>query len=352
LLDSIFIIAAMSLGVITTNPPISYGYALILDLVLIAVYARHFSTTALFALMCVLPSVGLMALARLEAELIIAIAGCAFAIWFSHLFARQRALRLQNENLRLGISASERIVERSMELALTSVGLTVGNLLHELRNHNMVVTTSLDYMRQNEPTDPYFQEALVDACESQSHVSAVVDQSLSKLRTTMKSVDEQFDLKAVVERAQSVCPSALRLNLELRGGPFRVRGSREDFELILENLLRNAKQAGAQSVHISFQIEPSGQAAEVQVTDDGPGLPDNATAKLFQPFGTMGNKRSGTGLGLYLAKRRVEVMGGQIEAQNSAAGGACFKILLPGRPFDDSIASPEAGPCDVEPAAR
>lgn len=332
LLDSLFVISAMSVGVITTSPPISYGYALVLDLILVGLYARTFSTTAVFGLMCALPSVGLMALARLEVELIIVIAGCALALWLSHILGRQRALHVQNESLRVGISTSDRIVEQSMELALTTVGLTVGNLLHELRNHNMVVTCSLAFMQDTDPADPSFREALADAVESQKHVNSVVEQSLSKLRTTRDAADEHFDLKAVIDEAPSLCPADLELKIDGHGGAFRVRGGRLDFELVLENLLRNARQAGARSTFLSFKIEPSGQAAEVMVTDDGPGLPEQAATQLFQPFVSLSGTRSGTGLGLYLAKRRVEAMGGIIEAQNSAAGGACFRILLPGRP--------------------
>jgi signal transduction histidine kinase len=99
---------------------------------------------------------------------------------------------------------------------------------------------------------------------------------------------------------------------------------------VLQNLVRNAIQAGARTVHMETQLEPSGQAVSLTVHDDGPGIPESRTGRLFEAF-TESTKIAGTGLGLYLCRRYVGLFGGTIEAGEGPLGGAAFRIRLPGK---------------------
>ena len=68
----------------------------------------------------------------------------------------------------------------------------------------------------------------------------------------------------------------------------------------------------------------------ITVTDDGPGIAAEQSAKLFQPFVT-GGKPAGTGLGLYLCRRYIELMQGDIAVHSKPGEGASFTLRLPGR---------------------
>jgi signal transduction histidine kinase len=68
----------------------------------------------------------------------------------------------------------------------------------------------------------------------------------------------------------------------------------------------------------------------ITVRDDGPGIVPERAAQLFQPFVTDG-KPAGTGLGLYLCRRYVELMHGDIALESAPGHGAKFSIRLPGR---------------------
>jgi two-component system, NtrC family, nitrogen regulation sensor histidine kinase GlnL len=67
-------------------------------------------------------------------------------------------------------------------------------------------------------------------------------------------------------------------------------------------------------------------ALELQVTDNGPGIPDEIREKMFFPL--VSGREGGTGLGLTLAQTFVQHHGGAIEAE-SRPGRTCFRIILP-----------------------
>jgi signal transduction histidine kinase len=68
----------------------------------------------------------------------------------------------------------------------------------------------------------------------------------------------------------------------------------------------------------------------IEVSDSGPGIPEDARERIFDPFYTTKEPGQGTGLGLSICARLVEGMGGRITADNRSGGGASFVIRLPG----------------------
>ena len=104
---------------------------------------------------------------------------------------------------------------------------------------------------------------------------------------------------------------------------------------VVSNLVENALRHGDGTVTITLQ--PVGEGAEVTVGDEGDGIPEETAGRVFTRFWRGGNRRGGTGLGLYIVKGLVEAHGGSIEVDRSPSGGALFRFLLPaGRPpFED-----------------
>jgi len=104
-------------------------------------------------------------------------------------------------------------------------------------------------------------------------------------------------------------------------------------ERVIANLLENAvKYSPAQGViHVSAAL--AGDAIELRVEDDGPGIPAEYLDLVFEKFFRVkGDGRSaipGTGLGLAICRGIVEAHGGQIWAENRPSGGACFSVRLP-----------------------
>jgi len=110
------------------------------------------------------------------------------------------------------------------------------------------------------------------------------------------------------------------------GESIDVDADREQMFRIFNNLIRNALEAGAK--HVSVGARTNGRWLEIDVTDDGPGLPPRARAKLFQPF--EGSTRAGgAGLGLAIARELVRGHGGDLTLVESGGGGTTFRVALP-----------------------
>ena len=75
------------------------------------------------------------------------------------------------------------------------------------------------------------------------------------------------------------------------------------------------------------QVAAANGTARLRVSDTGPGVPEDAMARLFEPFFSL--KANGTGLGLAIAKRTLEAHGGRITAAIRPQGGMTFEVDLP-----------------------
>src|SRR6185503_21393193 len=103
---------------------------------------------------------------------------------------------------------------------------------------------------------------------------------------------------------------------------------RMKLRIVLTNLLRNALEAvgdGEGSIQIVTSSSESG--VRVSVQDSGPGVAEEVRRRLFRPFST--GKASGTGLGLAVAKKLVEVHGGELVLASGGSEGARFDMFLP-----------------------
>jgi signal transduction histidine kinase len=111
-----------------------------------------------------------------------------------------------------------------------------------------------------------------------------------------------------------------------------VRGNRELLRRAVENVLRNAIRYSPEHSTIDVSIAGDSHAALVSIRDYGPGVPEDALAKIFDPFFRVEEARDatsgGSGLGLSIAKKAVQAHNGTIVAEN-ASPGLRVKISIP-----------------------
>jgi PAS domain S-box-containing protein len=102
---------------------------------------------------------------------------------------------------------------------------------------------------------------------------------------------------------------------------------------VLNNLINNAVKYSPPGSTVDVRLHPDGQYVHVSVRDRGPGIPEDALDRVFQPFETTKTKapdgQKGTGLGLAIAKKIVEGHGGSIWVQSEPGQGATFHVTLP-----------------------
>src|SRR5690606_13518426 len=95
-----------------------------------------------------------------------------------------------------------------------------------------------------------------------------------------------------------------------------------------DNLLNNPFEALAPGHAVHVRIACNGEHIEIQVADDGPGIPPHILSDIFKPFVTHGNS-GGTGLGLAISHKIVADHGGELSVASEAGRGARFVIRLP-----------------------
>jgi len=95
---------------------------------------------------------------------------------------------------------------------------------------------------------------------------------------------------------------------------------------VLGNLVENAVLHGAGTVTLT--VGPHDGGAVITVSDQGEGIPDATTTRIFTRF-WRGDRRGGTGLGLYIVKGLVEAHGGSVAVGRAEGGGARFRFVLP-----------------------
>lgn len=119
-----------------------------------------------------------------------------------------------------------------------------------------------------------------------------------------------------------------KLNVEIEGeGHCDAVIPTDSFESIMINLLDNAKQHGAKTVHIGLALEDDTHLV-LRVEDDGKGISEANFDKVFLPFFTTRREEGGTGLGLGIVRSLVQAYGGDITAK-PAEKGAVFVLILP-----------------------
>jgi two-component system sensor histidine kinase KdpD len=102
-------------------------------------------------------------------------------------------------------------------------------------------------------------------------------------------------------------------------------------EQVVVNLLDNAFKYTPLGQPIDVSVRQEKGHLVVEVTDQGPGLPEEDLGRLFEKFyrGPQNGRTTGAGLGLSICKGFVEIHGGTITAENRPGGGALFRFTIP-----------------------
>jgi CheY-like chemotaxis protein len=135
--------------------------------------------------------------------------------------------------------------------------------------------------------------------------------------------------------------------------PF-VLGDAGQLQQVLMNLIGNARQALEQrgnggTIRLSTKCIDSGRHAQLEVSDDGPGIPPEIASRIFDPFFTTKPAGMGTGLGLAIVHGVVREHGGRVMVASPPGGGAIFTLEFPAAPAEHTRmpAVPATGPGEL-----
>ena len=111
----------------------------------------------------------------------------------------------------------------------------------------------------------------------------------------------------------------------------QVRGNFHDLQQVLTNVLLNARDAVRERGNIWIAAQESGERVDIQIRDDGKGIPRDLMARIFEPLVTTKRGQGGTGLGLAITRRILHASNGEIAVESAPGAGAEFTVTLPAR---------------------
>jgi signal transduction histidine kinase len=254
-------------------------------------------------------------------------------------FANQAVIAI--ENARLFNEIREK--GQQLEAANRHKSEFLANMSHELRTPlNAVIGFSEALLEKmfgelNAKQEDYLRDIHSSGRHLLSLINDILD--LSKIEAGRMELElSEFSVPMALKNAIALVRGRAQTHgiaLKLRVDPKleEIRADERKFKQIVVNLLSNAVKFTPDGGHVDVHARKNGNSIKVSVKDDGIGIAAKDQAALFEAFRQVGGdytaKREGTGLGLALTRRFVELHGGKILLESKPGKGSTFTFTLP-----------------------
>ncbi|GAB7549096.1 hypothetical protein CS8_087980 [Cupriavidus sp. 8B] len=217
----------------------------------------------------------------------------------------------------------------------------LSSMSHELRNPLNAILGFAQLMASEAPPPTASQQASIDQIlKAGWHLLELINEVLDLARIEaghaslspepVSVIDTLHECQAMLE--QQALKRAVRMRFPAAEPPCFVRADRTRLKQILLNLLSNAIKYNREQGSVDVQVTTTEHRVCVSVHDTGAGLTPERLAQLFQPFNRLGHEAGpveGTGIGLVVARRLAELMGGTIDVESTPGVGSVFRVELP-----------------------
>jgi two-component system, NtrC family, sensor kinase len=224
---------------------------------------------------------------------------------------------------------------RAEEEKLAAMGTATARILHQIKNPLQTIVLHADILRDDRMvSEPAVRREVSDAIVSESQrLVAMLDElsvyasgaqrALNRLPVGLHEL-----LRQVAGNEASEAETGVAVEIRC-AAPALVYADAYYLRQALENLVRNAHEAmqGQKGARLKLALERDGPHAVVTVSDNGPGIPPEKLARVFEPF--VSTKGKGMGLGLAICREIVEAHAGRLEVESTPGTGTTFTIRLP-----------------------
>jgi two-component system, NtrC family, sensor histidine kinase PilS len=224
---------------------------------------------------------------------------------------------------------------------LEAVAELSSSLAHEIKNPLASIRSSVEQLARRSPAnaDETFLASLI--VRESDRLSRLLSEFLdfSRVRVTeCRPVDLQRVAAAAIRLVSQHPDYPADARIELLGGPTAMEGDEDLLHRVVSNLVLNAVQAAGAGAHVTVRTGrpephrvPGGAQIDnpvaLDVSDNGPGIPESVRARLFEPFVT--GRTGGTGLGLAIVQRAVEAHRGLVLVDSTPGRGTTFTVYFP-----------------------
>jgi two-component system, NtrC family, sensor kinase len=247
------------------------------------------------------------------------------------------ALRKQNEQQQV-------IVHQS---SLTSLGELASGIAHEIKQPLQNISLATESLqlenKEDEPDRNFVNQTINDIHDDVKRIKLIIGEISKFSRGQQMQIEELFDVNKSIEKAFLLARTKfsdcqISVDFCLGKGLPKIRGNPYKFEQVVVNFFNNAKDA------IEEKAEKAGTAFEkqmkvksclvegflnVEVIDNGIGIPDQIRTNIFLPFYTTKSLGKGTGLGLSISLGIAKEMGGTIELESEEMKGSLLRLKVP-----------------------
>ena len=254
-------------------------------------------------------------------------------------FATQSALAIQNARLFREIEEKS----RQIEAANRHKSEVLANMSHELRTPLNAIIGFSEVLQErlfgelNEKQAEYTSDILTSGQHLLSLINDILD--LSKVEAGRMELElAPFDLPLAIENARTfvrerAVKHGITLDVDMDERLGEYVGDERKIKQILLNLLSNSVKFTSEGGWIGIKARQANGSVEISVTDTGIGIALEDQPRIFEEFRQVGgdyaHKKEGTGLGLTLAKKFVELHGGKIWVESEVGKGSTFIFTLP-----------------------
>ena len=254
-------------------------------------------------------------------------------------FATQSVLAIQNARLFREIEDKG----RQIEAANRHKSEFLANMSHELRTPLNAIIGFSEVLGEklfgelNEKQAEYTEDILSSGRHLLSLINEILD--LSKVEAGRMELElTSFDMPLAIENARTfvrerATKHGIKLNVMVDERLGDYFGDERKIKQILLNLLSNAVKFTPEGGQISINARQLNESVQISVSDTGIGISPEDQARIFEEFRQVGgdhaHKSEGTGLGLTLAKKFVELHGGTIWVESEVGKGSTFTFTLP-----------------------
>jgi len=227
------------------------------------------------------------------------------------------------------------LTEQAQQMKLASLGRLVASIAHEIRNPLGAISHAAQLLAESDVLAGSDRRMAEIIQGNSGRLNEVVENVLALSRRSPPS-PEVLELQSWLQ--QTVIEIGLNLGLEPRQiecyiapSLSQVRADKAQLNQILTILMENSAThftGGGKrlSIGVSAGISSPGFAPYLEISDNGPGIPETVLDRIYDPFFTTRN--AGTGLGLYLARELCDANNIRIEYIPISIGGSCFRLTF------------------------